>query len=62
MGLIKAYVKKYLSEWHSTQFANCVCGIILGAIHGFLTWSVGGFLSTMWDRADGVENGWCRVW
>ena len=59
---IKDNIIKATRKWLNGQAANRLTGIILGAIHGFLTWSIGGFISTIWDRNDTrPRNGYCGV-
>ncbi|MFR7590800.1 MAG: hypothetical protein ACLUVC_05095 [Longibaculum sp.] len=56
---IKQNIIKAAKKWLSRQAANRLAGILLGAIHRFLTWSVGGFFATMWDRNDKNPNNGC---
>ncbi|WP_155835461.1 hypothetical protein [Amphibacillus xylanus] len=47
---------KVLVRFVSTKVANTVTGLVLGAINGFLSFSVGAALTTIWDRRDNKPN------
>lgn len=54
--------KNILVRFVATQVANRVSGLVVGAINGFLTFSVGGALTTIWDRNDvNRNNGWLNA-
>lgn len=45
-----------LIRFVSTRVANTVTGLVLGAINGFLSFSVGAAVTTIWDRNDTKPN------
>lgn len=57
----KAALRKVLTRFIATQAANRVSGLVIGAINGFLSWSVGSAVATIWDRNDvRRNNGYCN--
>ena len=50
-------IKNALRKWVSVQVANKVAGFLGGQLMGYLTFSVGGFVSTMLDKYDGKQDG-----
>lgn len=57
---IKKNIIKATKKWLSAQADNRICGLVLGALSGFLSWSIGSFAAKIWDRADTIlNNGYC---
>ena len=52
----RACPQKALKKWVSVRVANALAGTLIGAVAGFLTFSVGGFVAEWCDRHDGCND------
>ncbi|MDR2834556.1 MAG: hypothetical protein LBV67_12685 [Streptococcaceae bacterium] len=54
--------RNILVRFVATQVANRIAGLVLSTIYGFLSWSIGAFVATIWDRNDRYpRNGYCNA-
>lgn len=49
---IKNGIKKYIGRWIGTQASNRFAGMIIGALNGFLAFSIGSAVAKLWNRYD----------
>lgn len=59
---LKSTFRGYALKWLSIQAANRLTGAVMGAIFGFMSFSVGSSLAKLWDRYDtNPNNGICGM-
>ncbi|MDT2758057.1 hypothetical protein P7G51_11750 [Enterococcus asini] len=58
----KSMIVSVAKKWVAIKVANTVAGYIVGALKGFLSFSIGDCGARLWDRIDAYKNnGYCNL-
>lgn len=55
-------IVSFAKKWGDIKVVNIVAGYIVGALNGFLSFSIGDGGARLWDRIDAYKNnGYCNL-